>query len=50
MNVYLHLDMLDAFLAMMRVEVPLAIAWKDLQDVLDIFAEFVNFVKIINKN
>ena len=44
-NVYLHLDMLDAFLAMMRAEVPLDRTWKDLQVVLDIFAEFVNFVK-----
>lgn len=44
-NIYNHIDMLDAFLAMMRAQATLDKTWKDLQVVLDIFAEFVNFAK-----
>ena len=44
-NVYTHIDELNAFLAMMRAQAPLDKAWKDLQVVLDIFADFVNYAK-----
>jgi hypothetical protein len=42
-NVYTHIAELNAFLAMMRAQAPLDKAWKDLQVVLDIFADFVNY-------
>ena len=44
-NVYTHIADLNAFLAMMRAQSPLDKAWKVLQAVLDIFADFVNFAK-----
>ena len=44
-NVYLHIDMLDDFLAMMRSQANLDKTWKELQVILDKFAEFVNFAK-----
>lgn len=44
-NIYNHVEILDVFLAMMRAQAGLDRAWKDLQVVLDLFAEFVNFAK-----
>lgn len=44
-NVYTHIDDLNAFLAMMLAQAPLDKEWKDLQVVLDAFVDFVNYVK-----
>ena len=44
-NVYTHIDDLNAFLAMMRAQAPLDKAWKDLQVVLDVFADFVIYAR-----
>ena len=44
-NVYTHIDDLNAFLAMMRAQAPLDKAWKDLQVVLDAFVDFVIYAR-----
>jgi hypothetical protein len=42
-NVYIHIDVLNAFLAMRRAQTPLDKSWKDLQVILDVLADFVNY-------
>ena len=44
-NVYTHIDELNAFLAMMRAQAPLDKEWKDLQVVLDVFADFMIYAR-----
>ena len=44
-NFYTHIAELNAFLAMMRAQSPLDKAWKDLQVVLDVFADFVIYAR-----
>ena len=44
-NVYTHISELNAFLAMMRAQSSLDKTWEDLQVVLDVFADFVNYAK-----